>query len=97
MVGRRIDLKKHSAELKLTKSNKISDWQKRFAARVTNKELPYLRDWMIKQASQHSEVQKKIEVEQIIYQRNVTLCMRNTDTQDTKVQSIQRCSLDLRS
>lgn len=61
-IGKQMELKKYNAEVKLTKSNKIAECQKRFAQRVEKKEIPSLREWIAKQDKLYSEIQKKIEV-----------------------------------
>lgn len=44
----------------MTQSNKINDFQRRFARRVEHKELPSLQEWLIKQQKLHEEIQQKI-------------------------------------
>jgi hypothetical protein len=78
-----MELKKYNAEVKLTKSNKIAECQKRFAHRVEKKEIPSLREWIAKQDKLYQEIQKKIEVS-LIHRRNVRVCTRNTNIQATK-------------
>lgn len=87
-IGRQIDLKKHSAEMKLTKSNKITDCQRRFFDRVEKKELPSLREWIGKQEKLFEEIKKKIEVANF-YDRSATISTRSTSIQATKVLSMQ--------
>lgn len=48
--------------MKLSKSNKISDCQKRFIERVQKKEVPSLKEWIAKQEKLYSEIKKKIDV-----------------------------------
>ena len=81
-----MELKKYNAEVKLTKSNKIAECQKRFAQRVEKKEIPSLREWIAKQDKLYQEIQKKIEVNEAKH-RNVKVSMRNISTQGTKLPS----------
>ena len=78
-----MELKKYNAEVKLTKSNKIAECQKRFAQRVEKKEIPSLREWIAKQDKLYQEIQKKIEVN-FFEHRNVRDFMRSISTQGTK-------------
>jgi hypothetical protein len=48
--------------LKLTKSNKIAEHQKKFVKRMEKKEIPSLREWVTKQEKLHGEICKKIDV-----------------------------------
>jgi hypothetical protein len=70
--------------MKLTKSNKISDCQKRFLERVEKKELPSLREWISKQKKLYEEIKKKIEVEFSDHRSAVT-CTTSTSIPATKV------------
>jgi hypothetical protein len=61
-INKKLDIKKQNAELKLTKSNKIAEHQKKFVKRMEKKELPSLREWVTKQEKLHGEICKKIDV-----------------------------------
>jgi hypothetical protein len=80
--------------MKLTKSNKITDCQKRFFERVEKKELPSLREWINKQEKLYEEIKKKIDVMKS-HVRSVTSCTISTSIQATKVLLMQASLIDL--